>query len=69
MQVDPMEDEKRRIVYGELIHLPDDLLACRRLSDELLLRKELIELRQRAPLVPAKGINGVIKVKAGQQGG
>src|SRR5215831_5715711 len=71
MQVKPMEDQIRRIVHGDLVHLPNDLLALLRSSDEFLLLVEFIYLRHRMPLVPAttfgdkplpKGINRVIEV-------
>src|SRR5262245_46897749 len=71
MQIEPVEDQVRRVVHGELVHFPDDLLTRLRIGDELLLLVERIDLRHRMPLVPTatfgdkplpKGINRVIEV-------
>src|SRR5262245_54261798 len=53
MQIKPVEDQVCCVVHGELIHLPDNLLARLRVGDELLLRVESSYLSHRMPLVPA----------------
>ena len=38
-----VEDDGRRIIYGEFVHLSDNLLALFRVSDEFLLLIELVQ--------------------------
>src|SRR5215831_10142706 len=53
----PQQDEIGRIVHGESVHLPDDLLACFDLRHERLLLEEGVQCRQGASLVPAPAIS------------
>ena len=69
----PLQDQVGRIIHGQGVHLPDDLLACLGIRHERLLLEELIQCRQGTALVPAppvgheelpEGVNGVVKIQS-----
>ena len=71
-----MQDQVGGIIHGHLVHLPDELLTGREISDEFLLLKEFIEVGQRMALIPAsalssqtlaEGINRVIEIHGSAQ--
>src|SRR2546421_12932220 len=66
-----MEDQIGSVIYGQLVHVPNDFLARRKIRSEFLLLKEFIKLREGVTLIPAstlshkpltKGIDRVIKI-------
>src|SRR5712691_3101491 len=74
----PQQDQVGRIIHGEGVHVPDDLLARLGIPHERLLREKCVKRWQGMSLVPAppvgheelpEGVNGVVKIQRRPQEG
>src|SRR6266545_5094274 len=71
IQVKPVEDEVGCVIHGQLVHVPNDFLARRKIRSEFLLLEEFVEFGKGVTLIPestlghkplAEGIDRVIEI-------